>query len=82
MSASRRNGLWMGGQPVLGYDVEEKRLVINDEEAAQAGEIFRLFIETGSMVATVTEVNRRGWTTKSWTTKGGEIREGRPFDGC
>jgi len=82
IAASRRNGLWMGGRPVLGYDLEDKRLVINAEEAAQVGEIFRLFIETGSMVATVTEVNRRGWTTKSWTTKGGEIREGRPFDGC
>jgi len=26
-NASRRNGLWMGGRPVLGYDIEEKRLI-------------------------------------------------------
>jgi len=72
--ASRRNGLWMGGRPVLGYDLEEKRLIINAEEAAHVGEIFRLFIKTGSMVATVTEVNRRGWTTETWQTQGGKVR--------
>jgi len=70
----------MGGRPVLGYDLEDKRLVINAEEAAHVGEIFRLFIETDSMVAAVTEVIRRGWTTKSWQTKGGEVRGGRSFD--
>jgi len=80
MSASRRNGLWMGGQPVFGYDIENKQLVVNDEEAARVRQIFRLFIETGLMVATVIEVNRKGWTTKTWTTKGGEVREGKPFD--
>jgi len=80
MSASRRNGLWMGGRPVLGYDIEEKRLIVNSEEAEYVRGIFRLFIETGSMVAAVTEVNRKGWTTKSWQTKGGEVREGKPFD--
>ena len=31
--ASRRKGLWTGGRPVLGYDVEEKRLAVNKEEA-------------------------------------------------
>jgi len=80
MAASRRNGLWMGGRPVLGYDIDNKRLIINADEAAQVREIFRLYVETGSIVATVTEVNRRGWTSKSWQTKGGEVREGRSFD--
>jgi len=80
MYASRRNGLWMGGRPVLGYDIEDIRLVVNDEEAAKVTEIFRLFIETGSMVAVVTEVDRKGWPTKSWTTKSGEVREGESFD--
>ena len=80
MAASRQKGLWMGGRPVLGYDIEDKQLIVNDEEAEQVRGIFRLFIETGSMVATVIEVNRRGWTTKSWKTKSGEVREGKPFD--
>jgi site-specific DNA recombinase len=35
MSAARRKGKWVGGCPVLGYDVDPAggRLVVNEEEA-------------------------------------------------
>lgn len=33
MQATRRRGMWTGGRPVLGYDVVDKRLVVNEEEA-------------------------------------------------
>src|SRR5690606_34785713 len=32
-AASRKKGMWMGGMPPLGYDVRDRRLVINEEEA-------------------------------------------------
>jgi hypothetical protein len=36
IKASRQaKGMWMGGNPSLGYDIRDRRLVINDEEAAQ-----------------------------------------------
>src|SRR5450755_3031290 len=44
MSAARRKGKWVGGCPVLGYDVDpgRGRLVVNAEEAERVRTIFAL----------------------------------------
>jgi site-specific DNA recombinase len=81
MSAARRKGKWVGGCPVLGYDVDPGggRLVVNEAEAEQVRAIFALFEETGSMVLTLLEVQRRGWRLKSWTRRAAGFRAGNPF---
>jgi site-specific DNA recombinase len=81
MSAARRKGKWVGGIPVLGYDVHPGggRLIVNDTEAAQVREIFGLYRTSRSLAATVVELERRKWTTKSWTTKSGALRAGTAF---
>ena len=81
MSAARKKGKWVGGCPVLGYDVEAVggRLVVNAEEAERVRAIFALFEETGSVRRTLTEIERRGWPLKSWKRKRGEFRSGGPF---
>jgi Resolvase, N terminal domain len=33
VAASKKKGLWMGGMPPLGYDVENRKLVVNEAEA-------------------------------------------------
>ena len=33
-AASRRKGMWMGGLGPLGYDVKDRKLVVNEDEAA------------------------------------------------
>jgi site-specific DNA recombinase len=33
IAASKRKGLWMGGQPSLGYDVRDRKLLVNEAEA-------------------------------------------------
>jgi site-specific DNA recombinase len=82
MHAARRRGKWTGGMPPLGYDVppEGRRLVVNREEAEQVRTIFGLYAEDPSLVAVSQELNRRGWRRKSWTTKEGRRREGKPWD--
>ena len=72
LSAARRKGKWIGGFPVLGYDVapEGRRLVVNEKEAEQVREIFRVCRETGTLEATVRAVAERGFTTKAWTAAG------------
>jgi len=79
--AARRKGKWTGGIPVLGYDVHPDggKILVNEDEAPMVREIFRLYIQHKSLQKVVAEVNRRGWTTKSWTTKNGRLREGTPF---
>ena len=81
MSAARKKGKWVGGCPVLGYDVDPGggRLVVNEEEAERVRAIFALFEETGSARQTLAEIERRGWRLKSWTRKTGEFRSGGPF---
>ena len=32
IAASKRKGMWMGGLP-LGYDVKERKLIVNEAEA-------------------------------------------------
>jgi site-specific DNA recombinase len=81
MSAARRKGKWVGGCPVLGYDVDPSggRLIVNDQEAERVRTIFALFEEHGSLRLTAEEIERRGWRLKSWTRKTGEFRAGGRF---
>jgi site-specific DNA recombinase len=81
MSAARRKGKWVGGCPVLGYDVDPAggRLVVNEEEAERVRAIFALFEENRSIVLTLAEIERRGWRLKSWTRKTGQFRTGGQF---
>jgi site-specific DNA recombinase len=82
MSAARRKGKWVGGYPVLGYDVDPAggRLLINESEAERVREIFTLFEQYQSTILTLTEIDGRGWTLKSWMPKSGKFRTGSPFD--
>jgi len=81
MSAARRKGKWVGGCPVLGYDVDPGggRLTVNEDEAERVRAIFALFEEQRSVLKTLTEIGRRGWRLKSWTRKTGQFRAGGPF---
>ena len=45
IAASRRKGMWMGGPPPLGYDVRDKRLVINPQEAQTVKRIFEAYLK-------------------------------------
>jgi site-specific DNA recombinase len=58
------------------------KLVVNAEEAVRVRRIFSLYLELGSLLPVVEELARRGWCNKSWTTKKGAARGGRPFDKC
>ncbi len=80
MGATRRRGQWTGGRPVLGYDLVDKRLVIHTTESEQVREISRLYLDYRSLIAVAAEANRRGWKTKSHTTKVGKVLQSRPFD--
>jgi site-specific DNA recombinase len=61
MTAARRKGKWIGGTPVLGYDVAPNggRLVINEGEAEQVREIFRLYMRHRSLPVVIEELRRR-----------------------
>ena len=80
MRASRRKGMWTGGRPVLGYDAKEKRLVVNKAEADTVREIFKVYLEQGSLLAAVEELDRRAIKTKRLVSADGRAHASRPFD--
>jgi len=80
IAASKRKGMWMGGVPPLGYDVESRRLVPNPQEAKLIRHIFTRFVELGSSTKLVKELRLDGVTSKAWTTQDGKVREGKPID--
>ncbi|MCH7892126.1 MAG: recombinase family protein [Gemmatimonadetes bacterium] len=83
MGAARRKGKRTGGMPLLGYDIVDTKLVINEAEAQQVRAIFQLYLEHEAIMPVVQELNRRCCRTKSWTTKKGVVRHGKPFEkGC
>jgi site-specific DNA recombinase len=79
-AASRAKGMWMGGSPPLGYDIRDRKLVVNLAEAELVRLIFRRFLDLGSALLLIRDLNAQGHRTKSWTTRAGTFREGRPFD--
>ncbi len=78
--ATRRKGMWTGGRPVLGYDVQDGALVVNRAEAETVRAIVALYLDLGGLVSTVAELERRGVRNKSWTNKSGKHVRGRLFD--
>ena len=47
-AASRKKGMWMGGYVPLGYDLKERKLVVNETEASTVRMIFERFTKIGS----------------------------------
>ena len=80
IAASKRKGMWMGGVPPLGYDVQNRRLVRNESEAKTIRHIFQRFVELGSSTTLVKELKLDGVTSKAWTTQDGKVRDGKPVD--
>lgn len=80
IAASKAKGMWMGGTPPLGYDVVDRKLIVNEREASLVQDIFRRYAEHGSAARLVRELDIEGHSTKSWVTQSGQHRAGRPID--
>jgi DNA invertase Pin-like site-specific DNA recombinase len=60
VAASRRKGMWMGGYVPLGYRVENRKLLVNEEEAASIRLIFERFVKLGSIKLLMRELQAAG----------------------
>ena len=74
IAASKAKGMWMGGPVPLGYNVENRKLVINEAEAATVRMIYIRYLELGSGLALQVELDQRGIRSKSRVH-----RVGRPY---
>jgi DNA invertase Pin-like site-specific DNA recombinase len=76
IAASKKKGMWMGGLPSLGYDVKNRRLVVNEEEARTVLHIFRRYVELRSVRALKQELEAAGIRSKLRL-----LADGTPFGG-
>jgi site-specific DNA recombinase len=79
LSAARRKGKWIGGIPVLGYDVapEGGRLVVNESEAEQVRSMFSVCAGCSNMTEAFSAVRARSWVAKRWTSVRGKQHGGQ-----
>jgi len=71
VEASKKKGMWLGGTVPLGFDVKDKKLVINEEEAEVIKHIFARFKELKSIGLLTKELNSQGYRTKMYVKKTG-----------
>ncbi|PBC00890.1 recombinase family protein [Mesorhizobium sp. WSM3860] len=69
-AASRRKGMWMGGNVPLGYRVENRKLIVHEEEAATVRMIFQRFLQSGSATT----------LARTLTAEGLRRKNGKAFD--
>jgi len=55
-AASRKRGMWMGGWAPLGYDVKDRKLIVNEIDAKLVRSIFQRFVKTGSATVLAQEL--------------------------
>ncbi len=76
VAASKAKGMWMGGPVPLGYDVRDRKLVVNEDEAKTVQLIFERYRALRSVGLLVEDLAMRDVRTKQRT-----FRDGRTIGG-
>ena len=79
IAASKKRGMWMGGLPPLGYDVTDRKLVVNRREAETVRYIYRRYAALGSVRALKDELDRDGIVSKIRIDRFDRTTGGKPF---
>ena len=69
IAASKQKGMWMGGTPPLGYDLRDRRLVVNKAGAETVRLIFKLYLELKTLRRVREELDRRSIVSKQWVSR-------------
>ena len=80
IAASKRKGMWMGGNPPLGYDVKDKKLIVNKAEAETVRSIFRQYREIESVRELRDRLAAEGVTSKRRRMRDGRVIGGKPIN--
>jgi site-specific DNA recombinase len=79
IAASKKKGLWVGGNVPLGYRVENRKLLVDPAEARTVQMIFKRYLALGSMSPLIAELHRKGVRTRKRQLSNGKQRGGIPF---
>jgi site-specific DNA recombinase len=79
IAASKKKGMWMGGNVPLGYDVKDRKLIADEPEASTVRLIFGRYAELGSVSLLKAELDRLGIVSKRRGGTGGRLAGGQHF---
>jgi site-specific DNA recombinase len=79
IAASKRKGIWVGGNLPLGYQMEDGKIAIVEQEAELVRSIFQRYLELGSVNELLRDLKERKIRTKSRVLSTGVTRGGIPF---
>lgn len=79
VAASRKKGIWMGGIVPLGYDVKDRKLVVNKAEARTVVDIYRRYLRAKSVNALKAELDTAGIRSKRRVRRDGSIHGNQSF---
>lgn len=75
VAASKAKGMWMGGTLPLGYDAQDRSLIVNQPEAERVRFIFARYLELGSIQKLAEDLDQRGLRSKGWVSRTGRVHE-------
>jgi DNA invertase Pin-like site-specific DNA recombinase len=79
IAASKRKGMWMGGTLPVGYEVCDRKLVVNAPEGEQVKRIFELYLELGCVAKLKDRLDREGLRSKVRRSKAGQRSGGSSY---
>ena len=79
IAASKKKGMWMGGFTPLGYDIKDRQLVVNPEEAKTVREIFRQYLRLGRVSALKAYLDQKEVRSKLHPSATGVARGSKPY---
>src|SRR5476649_2767730 len=79
IAASKKKGMWMGGLPSLGYDVKDRKLVMNEAEADTVRHIYQRYLELGSVRKLRDDLDAVGIVSKRRLASDGSVYGAQRF---
>ena len=79
IAASKKKGMWMGGRVPMGYDLKNRKLVINEAEANAVCHFYQRYLTLGCVSALKAELDAQGVVSKVRTSRTGKTSGGLPY---
>jgi hypothetical protein len=79
IAASKRKGIWMGGNVPMGYEVRDRKLIVNERDAETIRHIFLRYLALGNASRLMHELRAQGIRTRKATAESGRTYGNRFF---
>ncbi len=78
-AASKAKGIWMGGHAPHGYDMKDRKLIVNGAESGIVRQIFRRYLDLDSVKSLAIELTADGTHSKARTSAKRRLSGSRPY---